>query len=188
MRRDVAERREKILDAAEEVFTLLGIYTPLEAVTERAGVGSGTFYRNFPDRQALLDALLDRSLIRIETQLKDGEVENSICILIENIAQSLVISPVLSDYWRSTGRTSVVVNQARERFIRIAEKCLQNDSIHGRFRTDLVAEDFPVISGMLGGILCGRNLKEREKIKERVLSILYAGILMRIPSKNHVVD
>lgn len=188
MRRDAAERREKILDAAEEVFTFLGIHTPLEAVTERAGVGSGTFYRNFPDRQALLDALLDRSLIRMETQLTNNEIENSICVLIEHIAQSLVISPVLSDYWRSTGQTSVAINQARERFIRIAEKCLKNNSIAGKFRTDLVAEDFPVISGMLGGILCGRDLKEREKIKERVLSMLYAGILIRTPSKNHVVD
>lgn len=179
MRRDAVERRERLLDAAETEFTQKGINTPLESVAERAGVGSGTFYRNFPDRQALLDALLDRSLARMENQLIDDGRSKSVYDLIEHIAQSLVMSPVLSEYWRSAGRTLEVANLARERFIRIVDRCLKAESSECHLRSDIVAEDFPLISSMLGGILCGRDMKEREKIKERVLSFLYTGILKK---------
>lgn len=179
MRRDAALRREKLLDAAEIEFGLGGISIPLESVAERAGVGAGTFYRNFPDRQALLDALLDRSLARME--LKQGEAgdEYSACDLIEHIAQNLVTSPVLSEYWRSAGRGSVAANVGRERFIRTAANCLAKGLGKENLRHDLVPEDFPLISSMLGAILCGRDLEEREQIKERVLSILYTGLLTR---------
>ncbi|WP_316675434.1 TetR/AcrR family transcriptional regulator [uncultured Tolumonas sp.] len=177
MRRDAVERRARLLDAAETEFTQRGINIPLESVAERAGVGIGTFYRNFPDRQALLDALLDRSLARMENQLIDDEKAKSVYDLIEHIAESLVMSPVLSEYWRSTGKTQEAANLARDRFIRIADRCLKAEPNEGHLRSDIVAEDFLLISSMLGGILCGRDMKEREKIKERVLSFLYTGIL-----------
>ncbi|UYP72458.1 TetR/AcrR family transcriptional regulator [Pantoea dispersa] len=179
MRRDAVVRREKILDAAEIEFSLRGISTPLESVAERAGVGPGTFYRNFPDRQALLDALLDRSLTRMESRENGTDSIYSTCELLEHIAQNLVTSPVLSEYWRSTGRDSKAANLARERFVSTAERCLAKGLKKENLRHDLVAEDFPLISSMLGAILCGRDLKEREKIKERVLSLLYNGLLSR---------
>lgn len=179
MRRDAAERREKLLDAAEIEFALRGINTPLELVAGRAGVGPGTFYRNFPDRQALLDALLDRSLARMEFKENETDSDYSPCVLIEHIAQNLVTSPVLSEYWRSAGKGSMAANLARERFVRTAERCLADGLKKENLRRDLVAEDFPLISSMLGAILCGRDLKEREKIKERVLSLLYNGLLSR---------
>lgn len=179
MRRDAAKRREKLLDAAEIEFSLRGISTPLESVAECAGVGPGTFYRNFPDRQALLDALLDRSLSRMEFRENETNSVYSTCELVEHIAQDLVTSPVLSEYWRSAGRGSKAANLARERFVRTAESCLADGSKKENLRHDLVAEDFPLISSMLGAILCGRDLKEREKIKERVLSLLYTGLLSR---------
>lgn len=179
MRRDAIERRQKLLDAAEIEFALRGISTPLESVAERAGVGPGTFYRNFPDRQALLDALLDRSLTRMESRENDTESVYSTCELVENIAHNLVTSPVLSEYWRSAGRDSRMATLARERFIRIAERCLADGAKNENLRHDLVAEDLPLISSMLGAILCGRDFKEREKIKERALSLLYTGLLSR---------
>ncbi|MDE8756984.1 helix-turn-helix domain containing protein [Pectobacterium polaris] len=179
MRRDAALRREKLLDAAEIEFGLRGVNTPLEAVAERAGVGPGTFYRNFPDRQALLDSLLDRSLTRMELRQSEETGHYSVCALIEHMAQNLVTSPVLSEYWRSAGRESGAANLGRERFIRMAAKCLGDELGQGNLRHDLLPEDFPLISSMLGAILCGRDLKERENIKERVLSILYTGLLRR---------
>jgi len=179
MRRDAVERREKLLDAAEIEFALRGINTPLESVAERAGVGPGTFYRNFPDRQALLDALLDRSLTKMELRKNEPDDNNSTCALIEHIAQNLVTSPVLSEYWRSTGRGSEAANLARERFIDTARRCLINGAKKENLREDLVAEDFPLISSMLGAILCGKDRNERESIKERVLLLLYSGILRR---------
>jgi AcrR family transcriptional regulator len=56
-RADARRNYEKILAAAREAFAEGGESTPLEEIARRAGVGIGTLYRNFPNRQSLLEAL-----------------------------------------------------------------------------------------------------------------------------------
>ncbi len=46
-----------MLTAAREAFAEGGEATSLEEIARRAGVGIGTLYRHFPNRQALLEAL-----------------------------------------------------------------------------------------------------------------------------------
>lgn len=58
LRRDAAANRERVLDAAAEVFHERGLGAGLEDVARRAGVGVGTVYRRFPTREALLETLL----------------------------------------------------------------------------------------------------------------------------------
>ncbi|RBF86955.1 TetR/AcrR family transcriptional regulator, partial [Xanthomonas oryzae pv. oryzae] len=65
-RPDAALRRRQILDAADEVFSEHGVNAPLELVVERAGLGRATLYRNFPDRLALMTALMARGLDGLE--------------------------------------------------------------------------------------------------------------------------
>src|SRR5262249_8348371 len=48
---------DKVLAAAREAFAERGASTSLEEIARRAGVGIGTLYRNFPNRQALLEAV-----------------------------------------------------------------------------------------------------------------------------------
>ena len=56
-RADARRNYEKILEAARDAFAEGGESTALEEIARRAGVGIGTLYRNFPNRQALLEAL-----------------------------------------------------------------------------------------------------------------------------------
>ena len=56
-RADARRNYEKVLVAAREAFAEGGESTSLEEIARRAGVGIGTLYRNFPNRQALLEAL-----------------------------------------------------------------------------------------------------------------------------------
>ena len=56
-RADARRNYEKLLTAAREAFAEGGEATSLESIAERAGVGIGTLYRNFPNRQALIEAL-----------------------------------------------------------------------------------------------------------------------------------
>ena len=57
MRADARRNYEKVLAAAREAFAEGGESTALEEIARRAGVGIGTLYRHFPNRQALLEAL-----------------------------------------------------------------------------------------------------------------------------------
>lgn len=58
-RADAERNRRRILDAATRVFADSGPAATLNDVARTAGVGIGTIYRKFPDKQALLDALLE---------------------------------------------------------------------------------------------------------------------------------
>jgi AcrR family transcriptional regulator len=56
-RADAQRNCAKVLAAAREAFAEGGESTSLEEIARRAGVGIGTLYRHFPNRQALLEAL-----------------------------------------------------------------------------------------------------------------------------------
>jgi AcrR family transcriptional regulator len=56
-RADARRNYEKVLAAARAAFAEGGESTALEEIARRAGVGIGTLYRHFPNRQALLEAL-----------------------------------------------------------------------------------------------------------------------------------
>jgi AcrR family transcriptional regulator len=56
-RADARRNYEKVLRAAREAFAEGGESTALEEIARRAGVGIGTLYRHFPNRQALLEAV-----------------------------------------------------------------------------------------------------------------------------------
>jgi tetracycline repressor-like protein len=53
LRRDAERNRQRILRAAAEVFNVYGLQTTLDDVARHAGVGVGTVYRRFPNKEAL---------------------------------------------------------------------------------------------------------------------------------------
>lgn len=56
LRADAQRNRDKLLAAATEAFAAEGEDVALETVAARAGVGIGTLYRHFPNRDALVAA------------------------------------------------------------------------------------------------------------------------------------
>jgi AcrR family transcriptional regulator len=54
MRIDAWRNRERLLNAARDVFVERGVDVPLEDIAQRAGVGIATLYRRFPNRVALM--------------------------------------------------------------------------------------------------------------------------------------
>lgn len=68
MRADARRNRRRLLDAAIELILEVGTEPSRDAIAKRAGVGIGTLYRHFPDRDELLRAVvldvLDRTIER----------------------------------------------------------------------------------------------------------------------------
>jgi AcrR family transcriptional regulator len=62
LRADARRNQQQVLDAARELFIERGLDCPLEEVARRAGVGIGTLYRRFGDRDALIKAVLRDAL------------------------------------------------------------------------------------------------------------------------------
>jgi AcrR family transcriptional regulator len=64
MRADARRNQKRLLAAARELIAERGAGVPLEDIAKRAGVGIATLYRRFPDRDALLRAVVLDALTR----------------------------------------------------------------------------------------------------------------------------
>lgn len=60
---DALRNRERIVAAARDLFTEVGWQAPIDEVARRAGIGNATVYRHFPDRDALVLAVI-RSVLK----------------------------------------------------------------------------------------------------------------------------
>jgi AcrR family transcriptional regulator len=60
-RADATRNRVALLDAARTVLALRGLDVPVEEIARAAGVGVGTVYRNFPTKDALVGAVIERA-------------------------------------------------------------------------------------------------------------------------------
>src|SRR3954453_17931999 len=65
LRADAERNRERILDAAREAFAEDGLDVGLHEIARRAGVGGGTVYRRFPDKQELIEALFEDRIAEV---------------------------------------------------------------------------------------------------------------------------
>ena len=66
MRADAKRNYDRIVEVAREVFREQGYDASLDEVAKRAGVGPGTLYRHFPTRDALLDAIMQSWVERVD--------------------------------------------------------------------------------------------------------------------------
>lgn len=93
-RQQRARRRvEELLDAAAEVLDEVGYdKATTSMVAERAGVSPGTFYRWFPDKATLADALAERYLEDLGAMyqsLLDGDPEEPAAALVSRVILAL---------------------------------------------------------------------------------------------------
>ncbi|MGW3991140.1 TetR/AcrR family transcriptional regulator [Streptomyces sp. NPDC004830] len=70
VRSDARENRARILAAAREALSEDGS-TSMNQIAQRAGVGPGTLYRNFPTREALVLAVYQDEVTRIVGAVPD---------------------------------------------------------------------------------------------------------------------
>lgn len=176
-RPDAETRRVQLLDAADAVFTTHGVNAPLELVVAHAGVGRATLYRQFPDRHAILLALLERSCERLYAKAQSLSAQpDAFFILLEHLAERIVRSPALSDYWRTTGLNDPRFTHARQRFKESFAPALQKAQAHGLVRSDVQPQDIALLSGMLGAALRGNTDADRRRLANQALGLLRRGL------------
>src|SRR5216683_1189163 len=94
-RRDAEVNRERVLAAAISAMLREGRNVPLATIAAEAGVGVGTLYRSYADREALLQALEDRAY-GLLNQILD-ELERRDLPGLEAVREFLVRSLAIGD-------------------------------------------------------------------------------------------
>ncbi|MFG1966584.1 TetR/AcrR family transcriptional regulator [Nonomuraea sp. NPDC049028] len=77
MRADAQRNRARLLAAASAAFARAGVEASLDDIARDADVGSGTLYRHFPTREALVEAVLDNRYQALATAATELQAERS---------------------------------------------------------------------------------------------------------------
>ena len=72
VRRDSARNRERLIEAAREVFAERGFGATLDDIARHAGLGTGTAYRHFPNKQALAAEVLAGATEQIAVDARES--------------------------------------------------------------------------------------------------------------------
>jgi AcrR family transcriptional regulator len=145
-RADAVRNRERVLEAAQAVFSAGGPDASLEAVARRAGVGIGTLYRHFPTRQALFEAVYRREveqLADLAQQLRSEPepveaLRHWLRSNVEFVATKKGMSAALA---LAANSSSELAAYSRDRLTKAVGALLDRAIAAGEIRADISAED-----------------------------------------------
>jgi AcrR family transcriptional regulator len=157
LRKDAELNRQRILAAAGELFAEAGLHVTLDAVAERAGVGVGTVYRRFPDKEALIDALFEDRIDAV------GAIAEQACAMQDPWAGLVFFferaislhgeDRALKELVFSSTHGRDRVAQARGKLKPIVSRIVGRAQEAGELRADIDITDVPLIQLMLTAVM-----------------------------------
>ena len=156
LRRDAERNRQRILAAAAEVFTERGLDATLDEVARAAGVGIGTVYRRFPDKETLVSELFRDRIDALVTVAEDAcaspDPWRALVTYLEYAAASLADNLGLRQLMMFGTYDHDQVCYARERMLPVITRLVQRAQASGDLRHDFAASDVKMIAYMLASI------------------------------------
>ena len=151
-RRDAALNRERVLDAAVSAMLREGRHVPLAVIAAEAGVGVGTFYRGYADREALLHALEYRAY-GLLNQILD-EIDRADLPGLDAVREFLTRSLAVGEHLilplhGAPPLTSDQAVHARQEINRRLDRFIQRGHADGSIRAAVNATDIIVFSALI---------------------------------------
>jgi AcrR family transcriptional regulator len=178
MRADARRNYEKVLAAARDAFAAGGSATSLEEIARQAGVGIGTLYRHFPNRQALLEAVYAEeveSLCRSAGDFADLEPWDALVAWLHGfvgyMATKQALAHELLDYM---DREAPLFKSCRTMMYEAGEPLLKRAREAGAVRPDINLSD---VIQMVGGIAKIQGAEPAQI--EHILDIALDGLRYR---------
>jgi len=182
LRRDAALNREKILRAAREVFGQHGLRVTLDDVARHAGVGVGTVYRRFPDKETLVRALFEQDLgIRqasAERALAHPDPWEGFADFLMEMGADLAENRGLQEVIMLGSHSSEPIETMRGGMLPFLEALIQRAQESGDLRAEITPSDIPVVVQMLSAASQFTQGK-RPEVWRRYFEIILNGIRQR---------
>jgi AcrR family transcriptional regulator len=179
LRADARRNRDRILQAAREVFGEQGIDAQMDDVAARAGVGVGTVYRHFANKDVLLGELVKAKFEgfteNARKALDEDDAWEALCGLIRENAEKMSQDAGLQDTLRRASGAWEHAEASRLELEAITGKLIKRAQRQGKLRKDFRVEEL----GMLMGGLCatmGDNGYPVEFDWRRHLEIMLDGL------------
>jgi AcrR family transcriptional regulator len=176
-RTDAQRNRERILDVAKEAFTRHGTDTSLDDIAKDAGVGPGTLYRHFPNRNALIEAVYRTEVAKLaaaerkfaETMSPVEALRAWMLLFIDYIAAKHIIAPALNSL---VGGPSKLYEGSRTQIQGAIESLVKRAIKSGDIRKDL--EPFDLLRALIG-VSNVASAPDWQQSARRLVDILISG-------------
>ena len=191
LRADAERNRARVLAAAAEVFADRGLDVSLDEIAAHAGVGVGTVYRRFPDKDALIDALFEEKIDRaVELADRALEIEDpweAFTTFMRGMCRMQAGDRGFKDALLVRDRGRERVAAARERIAPRAMQLLTRAQEAGAVRSDLGPFDVPMLN-LCVSLIADRTRDVAPEYWERVLTIIIDGISAKGPATTMPVE
>jgi len=180
-RADSLRNRDLLLTAAKAAFAETGAEAPLEDIARRAGVGIGTLYRQFPNREALVAAVYAREIAQLaasaDTLLAERPAGEALAawlnLLIDYMATKRVVAPALR---ADPGEGARLYETSGATLLATFQRLTEAAHAAGEIRPDIGFED---ILRMTSGIWQGYEQPGWEGGARRLLDVMMTGLRAR---------
>jgi AcrR family transcriptional regulator len=176
-RSDAQRNRERLLETAKAAFTSHGADASLEEIAKQAGVGTGTLYRHFPTRDALIEAVYRSEVEKLaaaagkfaETMPPIEALRTWMLLLIDYIGAKHIIAPALNSL---AGGPTRLYEDSRSLIHGAIEALVKHAKRSGTLRRDLDASD--LLRALIGVSYVGSG-HDWQPSARRLVDILIGG-------------
>ncbi|WP_245568891.1 TetR/AcrR family transcriptional regulator, partial [Nocardia concava] len=176
MRADARRNYELIVATAQAAFKELGPEAPLEEIARRAGIGIGTLYRHFPNREALIEAVYRSNIEQLAQRARDLLEEHTPATafefwLREQVSWVMANRVLATTLKAGMDHASPTFQLCREAITEAAELLVRAGQEAGALRADLEPRDL-IRFGHGIGVAC----ETVPDAAERMLAVTIDGL------------
>src|SRR4051794_18333865 len=182
LRRDAERNRRRILEAATEVFAARGLGVTMDDIADHAGVGVGTVYRRFANKEVLIEALFEERIGELvamgQEALGEDDPWQALVGFLERGLALQAANRALKELVLGTAHGRDRVALLRGRLGPIADALVKRAQDAGQLRPEIEGTDLPAIQMMLGAIVDFTHDVEGDTWR-RYLAIVIDGLRAR---------
>jgi AcrR family transcriptional regulator len=152
-RADAERNRARILAAASELFAERGLDASMPELAERAGVGVGTVYRAFPDKDHVLSAVMAERFRWLTARIEAAiEADDAWTAFTEVVWKGAALHAKDRAFHQCLPQALDLpeVSEARGRTLDAFKRLIERAQAAGALRADVVAEDIPMLLAGVG--------------------------------------
>ncbi len=157
LRKDAEANRRRLLQAAAELFAERGLQVTLNDIARHAGVGVGTAYRRFANKEEVIDALFEKRLAEVaaigEHALAEPDPWRGLVTYLEQILQLQVKDRGLTDIINHPSLGQHRVTEASERIGPVLNLLIERARRQGSLREGLAGTDIVFLQLALDAII-----------------------------------
>ena len=182
LRADAERNRQRILDAARELFAERGLGVTLNDIAHHAGVGVGTVYRRFPDKRQLIDGLFEQRLQDLVTLMNAAAANpdpwEGLAGFLRQALELQASDRALRELITGMPDGLERVSRIRNELLPLGSELVRRARESGQLRDDVEPQDLPLVQLMLTAIIDATRDVDPE-LWRRYLAVVLRGLSAR---------